>query len=247
MNVLITGAASRLGRAIAAELAADHRLRLMDSVPVEPCDNSEFIRGDLVDPEAARQAVRGMDAIVHTGEPPTELPDDELEREQRLLDYATRGTHVLFSAGVEAGIRRFVYGSSLEIFRAYPDDIYISEMWKPLPSPEIKSMSRYLGELVGREFARDYRVGVTALRLGRLVLEEEVEDQEPDLMWVDIRDAARAFVCALQRDTGAEVQWIRRWGLFHICAAIRNGKYLIEPARGMGYSPQHDFARHWSV
>ena len=243
MNVLITGAASRLGRAIATELADDHRLRLVDSIPVEPGENCEFIRGDLVDPELVRQAVRGMDAVIHPGKPPTELPGDELEREERLLDYATRGTHVLFSAGVEAGIRRFVYGSSLEIFCDYPDDIYISEMWKPLPAPEMESMSRYLGELVCREFARDYRVGVTALRLGRLVLEEEVEGQEPDLMWVDIRDAARAFACALRRDTGAEVQWTRRWGLFHICAAIRNGKYLIEPARGMGYSPVHNFER----
>ncbi len=247
MNVLITAAASRLGRGIAAELATHHRLRLMDNIPVEAGENAEFIRGDLVDPEVVWQAVRGMDVIVHTGEPPAELPGDELEREQHLVDYATRGTHVLFSAGEQAGIRRFVYGSSLEIFRAYPDDIYISEMWKPLPAPEMESMSRYLGELVCREFARDHRIGVTALRLGRLVLEEEVEDQEPDLMWVDIRDAAQAFACALQRDTSAGVQWTQRWGLFHICAGVRNGKYLIEPARGMGYSPQHDFARHWSV
>lgn len=173
MNVLITGAASRLGRAIAAELGAGHRLRLLDSTPVPPDKKADFIQADLVDPEAVWQAVRGMDAVIHTGEPPLELPTDELECEQYLLDYATRGTHVLFSAAIEAGIRRFIYGSTLEIFRAYPDDIYISEMWKPCPTPEMASMSRYLGELTCREFARDYMVSVTVLRLGKLVLEEE--------------------------------------------------------------------------
>jgi len=246
MNVLITGAASRLGRAIAAELGADHRLRLLDSTSVPRDENADFIQADLIDSEAVWQAVRGMDAVIHTGEPPVELPTDELEREQFLLDYVTRGTHVLFSAAIEAGVKRFVYGSTLEIFRAYPDDVYISEMWKPRPKPEMRSMSRYLGELTCREFARDHPISVTVLRLGKLVLEEELEDQEPDLMWVDIRDAAQAFSCALQRDTSASMQWTGRWGLFHICAAILNAKYLIEPARGMGYAPQHDFAHHWS-
>ena len=245
MRILIIGAASRLGRAIVAELGTDHQLRLLDSTPVSPGENADFIQADLVDSEAVWQAVRGMDAVIHTGEPPVELPTDELEREQCLLDYATRGTHVLFSAAIEAGVKRFVYGSTLEIFRAYPDDVYISEMWKPRPTPEMGMMSRYLGEVTCREFARDYLIGVTVLRLGKLVLEEEVEGQKADLMWVDVRDAAQAFSCALQRDTGDSVQWTGRLGLFHICAPIPNAKYLIEPARVMGYAPQHDFAHHW--
>lgn len=36
MNVLITGAASRLGRVLADKLTANHSLRLLDSVPVPP-------------------------------------------------------------------------------------------------------------------------------------------------------------------------------------------------------------------
>ena len=106
-------------------------------------------------------------------------------------------------------------------------------------------MSRYLGELACREFARDNMVGVTALRLGRLVLEEEEEDRESDLMWLDLRDAAQAFSRALLRDTCGSVRWTGRWGLFHICAAIPNAKYLIGLAQSMGYAPQHNFAHHW--
>ena len=53
--------------------------------------------------------------------------------EQALLERATRGTHVLLSAAVEAGVGRVVYGSTLAVFAAYPDDVYISERWEPQP------------------------------------------------------------------------------------------------------------------
>jgi nucleoside-diphosphate-sugar epimerase len=245
MDVLITGAASRLGRAVAAELAPDHRLHLIDGAPPEPGSGDQWLQVSLLDPDAVGRAVQGVEAVIHTGELPAGPAGDPIAREHLLLDWATRGTHVLCKAAVEAGIRRLVYGSTLEIFSAYPDDVYLSELWKPQPTPETTSMSRYLGELTCREFVRDYPVGITALRLGRLVLEEEVEGQPPDLMWVDLRDAAKAFRCALGRDASRELWWSRRWALYHIAAAIPNPKFLIDQARGMGYEPQHNFAPHW--
>lgn len=246
MRVLITGAASRLGQAVAARLRDRHQLRLVDATPVEPGPNSSFFQASLTDPEAMWQAVRHIDAVLHLGEPPAELPAGELARDQFLLDLATRGTHVLFLAAVQAGVKRLVYGSTLEIFAAYPDDVYLSEMWKPLPSPEMRTLSRYLGELACREFARDYMVSITALRLGKLVLEEEVADQPPDLMWLDLRDAAQAFECALQRDASQQVWWTARWGLYHVCAAIPNPKFLTAHAGHLGYRPERNFARHWA-
>jgi len=171
-----------------------------------------------------------------------------LAREQELLDVATRGTHVLFKAGVEAGVTRFVYGSTLEIFEAYPDDVFISEMWRPMPTPEPLALTRYLGELTAREFAREFAVTVTALRLGKVVLADDVAQEKPDLMWVDRRDAAQAFALALQRDACAEVNFRQRWALHHICAAIPNGKYLVATGGWnalKGFDPQYNFESHW--
>ncbi len=249
MNVLITGAASRLGRAVAAELGSGHQLRLIDHVSrdasFEPGDEVEFMQGSLLDPDTAWNAVRGMDALIHTGEPPRDLPEDGLGREEFLLDLATRGTHVLFKAAVEAGVKRLVYGSTLEIFGAYPDDVYISEYWKPLPTPEIHQMARYLGERVCMEFARDHMVAVTVLRLGRPVLEDEVAGEAPDLMWLDLRDAARAFGWALDRPAGNQVRWTRRFALYHICGDIPNPRFLIDQAATKGFTPRHGFEAHW--
>jgi hypothetical protein len=107
-------------------------------------------------------------------------------------------------------------------------------------------LSRYLGELTCREFTRDYLVGITALRLGRLVLEEEVAGQPGDLMWLDLRDAAQAVECALQRDTSQRVWWTQRWGLYHVAAPINNAKFLLSQAAQLGYKPEHAFAAHWA-
>ena len=43
--------------------------------------------------------------------------------------------------------------------------------------PEIVEMTKYLGELTAREFARDHLVTVTGLRLGELVLEDAVQER----------------------------------------------------------------------
>ena len=241
MNILITGASSQLAQAIATELKDDHSVRLMDSVPVDVAEGCDFTRGNILDPEDSWEVLRGIDTLIHTGEPPTDLPSDELKREQMLLNLATRGTHVLFSAAVEAGIKKFICASTLSIFNAYPDDVYITELWKPLPSPEIVEMTKYLGELTAREFAREHLVTVTGLRLGELVLEEAVQRETPSLAWLDIRDAAGAFRCVLNRDSSNSASWTQRWAVYHICADIPNPKFLIDQARGIGYQPAHDF------
>ena len=144
MRVLVTGAASALGQEVAAALAVDEnaQLRLLDDCAA-PRQDVEWVAGRLMDPDAVWQAVRNVDAVVHTGEPPP-AP----ESEETLLDRATRGTHVLFQAAVEAGVKRFVYGSTLEVFRAYPDTVYVTEYYKPLPWPRDGG--------AGAVFGRDY-------------------------------------------------------------------------------------------
>ncbi len=245
MRILITGAASALGRALTAQLAEGHQLRLLDEVAVDAGLRQEAIVGSLTDADFVWSAVREIDAVLHTGEPPQDLPQDEHVRDETLLDLATRGTHILCKAAVEAGVKRIVYGSSLNLFKLYPEDVYISEMWKPKPLPQMQSLSRYLGERTCREFAREFHVGVTALRLGKLVLEEDVAGQTPDLMWLDVRDAASAFLCALDRDVANSPVWSRRWAVFHICSRPPNPRYLIDAAARLGFEPAHNFEANW--
>ena len=251
MNVLIACAACRLGDAVASELAQNHRLRLLDIEPggltADREDGVETIEGSILDPGVAARAVDGMDAVILTSEPPGAQPKDELERNQHLLDLATRGTHVLLKAAVEAGIKRIIYASTLRIFRAYPPDVFISEYWEPRPTPDMNEMAPYLAERVCQEFARAHPVTVTVLRLGELVLEEEVVGTGNDLMWLDVRDAVRAIGWALDRDASSDVWWTRRYALYHICAAIPNAKFLTAQAAAKGFEPRHNFETCWAA
>lgn len=246
MKVLITGATSRLGEAIAAELASDHELRLTDVVGGPSPASHEYVRADLRDAEAVASLVADIDAVIHTCETPESCDEPGLTREELLLDMATRGAHVLMTAAVEAGVRRVACAGTLEVFASYPDDVYISELWKPLPSPEMETFAKYLGELTVREFARDHAITATSLRLGRLVREEDVAGDPADLMWVDVRDAAQAFRCVLNRDASSDVRFAARWDVLHICADVPNAKFLIaEATRRIGYAPTHDFSANY--
>ena len=239
MKILITGAASALGREIAAVLDEANQVRRLDDCgPIDEC--GEWIEASLVDVQAMVEAVRDIDVVIHTGQPPPALPADVLLYEEMLLDIATRGTHVLCQAAVEAGVKRLVYGSTLEVFGDYPDTVFVTEHYKPLPTTEPRVLAQYLGEVVCREFARDYAFTATALRLGRLVWEEDLVGGKPDLLWLDIRDAASAFVQAIERDDSDSLNWVVRWAVYHICAPVPNAKFLIGRAEGMGYAPKRD-------
>lgn len=244
MHVLLTGAASRLGRAIAAGLDHGHMLRLMDQEPVPCGPRSTAMAGSVLSDDDVRRAVAGMDAIVHTARLPPAGRTDDLAGEQACLDLCTRGTYTLLRAAVGAGVRRFVYASTLALFDAYAEDRCITEEWQPLPGADTVPLARYLGELTCREFARDHRISVTCLRLGHLVSEAERGARDPGLMPLDPRDAGQAFHRALALNRSDCLHATDRYAVYHVCAAIPNPKYLLWQAKRIGYRPKHDFQAH---
>lgn len=62
------------------------------------------------------------------------LPAPGLAREQALLELNTRGTHVLLSAAVDAGVGRCLCAGTLAVLRNDPDDVCIGANWCPLPA-----------------------------------------------------------------------------------------------------------------
>jgi hypothetical protein len=83
--------------------------------------------------------------------------------------------------------------------------------------------------------------------LGNLVLEEETAGLPPDPSWLDLRDAAQAFACALRREASREMSAARRWSVYHVCADPPNPRFLIDAARHLGFAPAHDFQRQGAV
>ena len=240
MKILITSSQSSLGRALADELTGTGKLRLLESEAFAPPAGCESVAADHLNPASLEPAVAGVDAVVHTGELPRTPPRDDGGK----LDWYTRGTYDLVAAAVAAGVRRFVYCGTLDLFDRYPGEVYITEMHEPFPPPSGRTMWRYLAELIFREFTRDHAITGTSLRLGTPTFEGEADPAAPDHAWLDPRDAARAVRTALARDSGGELNWVRRWQVRHVCADPPNPRFLIDEEIRGGF--EHDFAPAWN-
>lgn len=227
MNILITSAASPLARMLAAALKQEYQLRLTELAQVEV--EGEFVCSPLEHDFSTNLLVRGMEAIIHVAEP---LPG---ATEEQRLDTLTRRTYNLLWAAAAEGVRRVVYLSSLELMNRYDETFIVTERWRPRLTAEPGPLSKYLGEFVCREFAREHRLAVVALRLGQVVQAEAVTNEPFNPMWVDERDVVQAVTHALNANVG-------QWSVFHIQADSPGARFPVASAKKMlGYNPTVSF------
>ncbi|GAA4713632.1 NAD-dependent epimerase/dehydratase family protein [Phytohabitans rumicis] len=117
MRTLITGATGRVGSRYARhqlDLHQQVRVLVRDEEQVDPWWNggAEVVVGDLRDPGVAKQAVNGVDAVVHLAAAFRGVPDDEAYAVNR--DAAVALAH----AGLDAGISRLVFASTNLVYGA---------------------------------------------------------------------------------------------------------------------------------
>ena len=107
MNFLITGGAGSVGRDLTALLLEKgHRVRVLDKhaeafAPIGD-KKPESIQGRLEDSRFVREALRGMDTVIHLA---WSFSDDPIE----LLESDLRGHVVLLDACVEAKVSHLFY------------------------------------------------------------------------------------------------------------------------------------------
>ena len=226
MRVLITSGASRLAQALADSLGTDHDVVLTDRGQV-PTDH-DFVRSELGHDETTNELVRGVDVIVHPGEPDPQATASEQ------LDVAMRCSYNLLTAAVEEEVRRFIYLSSLSLLDKYDEDLVVTEGWRPLPTTEPRDLSYHLGEFVCNEFARQGTINAVRLRLGELVSEDQVSREVPtSALYMD--DAVQAVESAL---TAKIPRW---WGVVHVQSDVPSARYMTQHVTGakttLGFEP----------
>jgi len=227
MQLLITSAASPLAQALTAELQGEYTLRLTERAPNPSLAN--FALSPLGPDLSTNLLVRGMDAIVHVAEP---LPtDNELQQ----IDYLTRCTYNLCMAAAAEGVKRLIYLSTLDLMTAYDPNYKVNERWKSRPTTDAPLLAKHLGEFTCREFAREYKLTVVVLRVGKLVQAEMVAGQPVDPLWVDTRDVAQAVGRALTAE-------VPRWSILHVQGDGPQARFSVDAAKRMlGYAPQYKF------
>jgi nucleoside-diphosphate-sugar epimerase len=208
MKVLISGATGAVAQFVITELADRHALTLFVRRPVE--SNHSSIVGDLRSMENCRQAVAGIEAIVHLGaisEPSSEA-----------FDVNVQGTYHLLEAAREAGLKRVIFASSNCVYghcyrisdRPFPLQFLPIDESHPGYPEDNYGLSKLLAEELLATYSRTWGMQTASLRLNWVWGPKEIEwrrgFEELDLAryapyfwaYVDGRDVARAVRQALE-------------------------------------------------
>ncbi|HET7451209.1 MAG TPA: SDR family NAD(P)-dependent oxidoreductase, partial [Thermoanaerobaculia bacterium] len=121
-SVLVTGGAGFIGsHLVDALLARGADVRVLDDLStgsrrnLAHCEGRiDFRVGDIRDPDACREAMRGVRWVFHQaalGSVPRSLEDPGTT-----IDVNVTGTARIFAAAREAGVRRVVYASSSSVY-----------------------------------------------------------------------------------------------------------------------------------
>lgn len=233
MKVAITGE-GLLPTALAAAWRGEHEVVVLG--------------GDLREPDQTGSHLAGVEALVHLA--PVAPNRMAQTSEDTRLDSATRGTYALLRGAVQAGVRRVVLGSSLDVFARYPASWAVAETWRPLPDvTELDQLAAYLAEQSARQFALVEPLEVVCLRFGTIVDDQSAGGRR-DARWLHIEDALQACGKALTvpirpRDDTSSGRLAHGWCVYHIPGGGKHTRVPLARAageRGLAYVPRHDLA-----
>ena len=215
-----------------------------DNILQVPDDH--FKIADLSDSQAVKEAITGMDAVLHIGAAPGPEATFEVVQNSNIA-----GTYNVLEACREAGVKRLVYASSIMISNGYfrhsePykairegrwDDIpesypIISHRDAPRPT-EPYSASKVYGEAICRTYHDSHDISIICLRIGYVNKENVCTIPFANSLWFSHRDCVGLIEKALTATENLR---------FEICYGVSDNQYRwvdIEHSRKvLGYIPK---------
>lgn len=171
--ILVTGSAGRVGRAVVAALRAKGRaVRGFDLKP-SGMDGDELI-GSFEDADLLARAVEGLTGVLHLGAFMSWAPADR----DRMFAVNVEGTRKLLDAASAAGVRRFVFASSGEVYpENRPEFLPVTEE-HPLRPNSPYGLTKLLGEELVRFHQRARSMETVILRFSHTQDASELLDEE---------------------------------------------------------------------
>jgi nucleoside-diphosphate-sugar epimerase len=225
-RVVVTGAAGRIGQAIAPLLPPDWDVHGTD---LTAGDGISAL--DVSDAGACRAAFAGVDAVVHLAA----VPDPAASWEQ-LLPVNVVGAYHVAQAAAECGVRRLVLASSLHVISAMPDMTQSRANDPPRPGNLYGATKAWVEALGAWVAGASASTSVVALRIGYFAEarpDAAIPDRERSA-WLSPRDAAELVRAAV------EVDCVK----FTVANGISANRYLVaeleETMQQLGYRPVDD-------
>lgn len=219
-TVLLTGAAGRIGAALAARLPAfGWQLRLFDREPTPA-----GMVGDLASAADLDRAMAGVSAVVHLAGVPTEVPWPQLR------DANVDGLLNTFEAARRAGVRRVVWASSNHAagFTPVAPELPADTPWRP---DTLYGVTKAFGEALSRYYVDRYGMQVACLRIGTFA--DRPTDVRSLATWLSPDDCAR-LVDACLRSPALDFALV--WGV----SANTRRTWSLAGGEALGFHPQDD-------
>jgi nucleoside-diphosphate-sugar epimerase len=234
-KVLVTGSAGRIGRAAVAELQArGHAVRGLDRVAAPGLN--DMVVGEITDPAAVRQAMAGIDTLIHLAA----TPDDVDDPVQQLFPSNIVGVYHVLEAARAAGVARLILASSGQV-------VWGQRLTGPwpiradvVPTPRSwYAATKMFQEAIGRSFADSHGMSVIVVRLGWCPrtpgqVQEIRESAWAQDVYLSPGDAGRFLACAVEAP--AELRFAI---VYATSRPIRPPRLDLTPAKEhLGYEPR---------
>ncbi|WP_420032995.1 NAD-dependent epimerase/dehydratase family protein [Streptomyces sp. cg28] len=235
-TLLLTGAAGGLGT-LMRELLPQHgyTLRLLDVRPVP--DAPDAIVADLNDTEALREAVRGVDGVLHLAGISLESTFD------KILESNIKGTQRLFEAvraegeaRADGAAPRVVFASSNHAIGYTPrprteDGAPVVPVATRRRPDTFYGLSKSFGEDLAQFYWDQYGIETVSVRIGSCF--REPTDVRMMSVWMSPADGARLFHAALSAPAVGHT-------VVYGSSANTRVWWDLSSARALGYEPQDD-------
>jgi len=237
-RVLVTGSTGAIGAPLCRYLMKrGHAVRGFARRPSTGID--EYVMGDLNDRDKVRQAVEGMDTIVHLGAYPD--PADFIDV---LLQPNVVGLYNVCEAAAAFGVQRLVLASSVQVILGHEftgQAITVAD--GPAPTNHY-ALTKAWAELTGDMYARVHNLSVICVRIGWLPRDPQdagelkATPRGPD-MFFSHDDSNRFHACCVESSNPPPGQSV----VLHATSIPAKFQRLdLEPARRIvGYEPKDTF------
>ncbi len=168
MRVCVTGGSGFIGSHVVDALAeAGHDVRVFDLRAGERPDVA-YRAGSLMDADALRDAIRGMDAVFHLAA--VADVNDVTRDPVAAIDLNVGGTLRVLEAAKQGGVGRVIFASTVWVYSsvdAGAGDVVDEEAcFAPGASRQIYTSSKIAGELLCHDYWNAHQLPFTILRYG---------------------------------------------------------------------------------
>jgi len=235
LKVLLTGPGGRVGPHILPTFLERYDLTVVDLKPVDGIEST--IITDLQDRELLKNAMVGVDVVVHLA-----ATSDEAPFVEQLVPNNVVGMYNVVEAAREAGVRRVVFASSVHTVNGRVQTVPVHPSESPSPTTTY-GVTKVFGEVLGRHYHDKHGLEFIALRIGAFQPYDSpwlARERGPHNIWLSPRDMCQILTLAVEKEGVG-------YAVVNATSKPRQEYLSLDEAREvLGYEPVDDAADYYT-